>query len=86
MDAQMSGRKPRLITVLLRMILACALLSSCGGGSDSGDSPLAIAPAPIPEPPPPPAATTQQVFGQLPAFTQPVALEQAPGDSSKSIG
>ncbi len=71
----MSGCKMRLLAVLLRMIPACAFLSSCGGGGDSS-----LAPAPGP---PPPAATTQQVFSQLPAFTQPVALERAPGDSTR---
>jgi len=74
----MSGRTIRLIAVLLRMIPGCTFLCACGGG---GDSPLV--PVPAPGPPSPPTASAQRVFGQLPAFTQPVALERAPGDSTR---
>ena len=40
-------------------------------------------PPPQPPPPPAPTATVQQVFTMLPAFVQPVAMTQAPGDSTR---
>jgi glucose/arabinose dehydrogenase len=66
--------------------LALAALSGCGGGADSATvAPPPPGPPPPPPPPPPaaPTATVQQVFTQLPGFSQPVALKQAPGDPSR---
>jgi glucose/arabinose dehydrogenase len=67
---------------LFKALLVCGLasLAACSGGESS----QAIVPPPPPPPPPPPAsATVQQVFTQLPALAQPVALKQAPGDSTR---
>ena len=58
--------------------LFAALLSGCGGGSSGGSQ--------MPPPPPPPAEVTialERVFADLPAFDQPLAMMQAPGDDSR---
>ncbi|MCJ7591017.1 MAG: hypothetical protein MUO51_06655, partial [Woeseiaceae bacterium] len=58
------------------LALYVTLLSGCGGGGSSGM---------VTGPPPPastPTITTQRVFGNL-SFIQPVALLQAPGDSTR---
>ena len=52
------------------------LLSACGGGSDGSMV--------IPPPPPPVnAIQVEQVFTTLPAFNEPLAMLQAPGDDSR---
>jgi len=60
------------------LAFSAALLASCGGGGGIGPGPGVI--------PPPvatsPTVTTQAVFTNL-SFSQPVALKQAPGDSSR---
>jgi len=64
-------------------ITVMMFLSSCGGGSDSAV--IGPPPAPPPPPPPPPAAitvTTTPVFNQV-SMLGPVAMMQAPGDSSR---
>jgi glucose/arabinose dehydrogenase len=64
----------------LLLTLIAVLGSACGGGGGSA----AIGP-PDEQPPPPtavPEITTQRAFEQL-SFSQPVALLQAPGDSSR---
>jgi glucose/arabinose dehydrogenase len=73
------------------------LLTSCGGGGGGGGNnapaqppvampqpPTAPPPTPPPTPPPPsgPVLDVQRVFPNL-SFSQPVALKQAPGDSSR---
>lgn len=61
--------------------LAMLAIAGCSGGSGGGS----IA-APPGNPPPPAAApqiSIQQVFTQLPAFAQPVGMQQAPGDASR---
>ena len=76
----MAVRAIRLSAILVLMIQGFSLLSACGGGSDT------VATVPPPPPPPPaaaPTATVQQVFTLLPAFVQPVAMTQAPGDSTR---
>ncbi|TFG42184.1 MAG: glucose sorbosone dehydrogenase [Chromatiales bacterium] len=58
------------------LALYVTLLTGCGGGGSSGM---------VTGPPPPastPTITTQRVFGNL-SFIQPVALLQAPGDSTR---
>jgi glucose/arabinose dehydrogenase len=63
-------------------IAALFFLPSCGG---SGNASLGPPPAPPPPPPPPPAAitvTTDRVFDQV-VMLAPVAMLQAPGDSSR---
>ncbi len=52
--------------------LAALGLGACGGGSD-GES----------QPAPPVTLTVQQVFASLPSFSSPVAMLQAPGDSTR---
>lgn len=63
-------------------LLALATLTACGGSSGDGT----IAPPPPPPPPTPPAAppgvALDRVFPQL-SFSQPVALLQAPADTSR---
>jgi glucose/arabinose dehydrogenase len=64
-------------------ISAMIFLSSCGGGSDTVE--IGPPPAPPPPPPPPPAAitvTTNPVFNQV-SMLGPVAMMQAPGDTSR---
>ena len=59
------------------------LLAACGGSS--GSSGTGFSPPPPPPPPPPPTTATidtQQVFPNL-TFSQPVSLQQAPGDSTR---
>ena len=66
-------------------ITAMIFLSSCGGGSGNALIGPPPAPPPPPPPPPPPAAitvTTNRVFNQVSMLT-PVAMMQAPGDSSR---
>lgn len=61
------------------MMLGGLLLSACGGGGGS------ITPPPAPPPPPPPAGPmidVQRVFPNL-SFNSPVAMVQAPGDTSQ---
>ena len=61
-------------------ILLILMFSSCGGGGSYSSSP----PSP-PPPPPPPAAitvTTNRVFDQI-SMLAPVAMMQAPGDTSR---
>ena len=65
----------------LGSFLLILLLSSCGGGSGSAS----VAPPPPSPPPPPPgpiAVSTDQVFS-LVSMLAPVAMMQAPGDSSR---
>jgi len=62
---------------LVISVLSMALISGCGGGD--ADMPVLIGPAPIVTAP---TITTQAVFANL-SFTQPVALMQAPGDSTR---
>jgi len=73
----------RLFAVVI-LLQGFAVIAACGGGSDSVTLPP---PQPPPPPPPPPqaapTATVQQVFTMLPAFVQPVAMTQAPGDSTR---
>ncbi len=67
--------RPATLAILLSLI---ASIAGCGGGS-GGSTTL----TPPPPPPPPPAAPdidVQQVFANL-AFSQPVAMVQAPGAS-----
>jgi glucose/arabinose dehydrogenase len=67
---------------LAAVVAACTLIVSACGGSSGSDSSLAP-PAP-PSPPPPPAEpgiAVQAVFPNL-SFSQPVSLQQAPGDST----
>ena len=64
-------------------ITALIFLSSCGGGSGS----VSVAPPPSPPPPPPPppgpmTVSTNQVFS-LVTMQAPVAMMQAPGDTSR---
>lgn len=63
-------------------ILSASLLTACGGGGGGGGAGT----PPVVTDPPPVAATptisTEAVFASL-SFTQPVALKQAPGDSSR---
>lgn len=66
---------------LLLITLVLTMTSACGGGG-AGSVPIA---PPGGEPPPMdsvPEIATQRIFEQL-AFTNPVALKQAPGDASR---
>jgi glucose/arabinose dehydrogenase len=71
------------ITRLAAVWAACTLiLSACGGSSGSGGG--LAPPAPPPPPPPPtaePSIAVQAVYPNL-SFSQPVSLQQAPGDST----
>ena len=63
-------------------LLSCGLVgfAACGGGSGGGGNTIG------PPPPPPsatPTITISQVFGSLPAFNNPIAMKQAPGDTSR---
>jgi len=64
-------------------LFAIIMLASCGGGSSTVSN---APPPPSPPPPPPPPATmtvsTTQVFDQV-TLQSPIALLQAPGDSSR---
>jgi len=63
-------------------VVALLAVSSCGGGGGGTTAPN---PPPPPPPPPPPAAITvalSRVFDQV-TLQSPVALMQAPGDSSR---
>ena len=64
------------------LLVLSTFLASCGGGSPSNATP---APSPPPTPPPPttgpPDLTTEVAFAQI-RFDDPVALKQAPGNSS----
>jgi len=62
---------------LVISVLSMALISGCGGGD--ADMPVLIGPGPIVTAP---TITTEAVFTNL-SFTQPVALIQAPGDSTR---
>jgi len=62
---------------LVISVLTMALISGCGGGD--ADMPVLTGPVPIVTAP---TITTQAVFANL-SFTQPVALMQAPGDSTR---
>ncbi|MEK6247810.1 MAG: PQQ-dependent sugar dehydrogenase, partial [Planctomycetales bacterium] len=62
---------------LVISVLSMALISGCGGGD--ADLPVLIGPAPVVTAP---TITTQAVFANL-SFTQPVALMQAPADSTR---
>ncbi len=76
---QKSPIKPRLYIAL---ILA-ALLAACGGGgSDPATPPPVISPPPVPPGTSAPDAAVARAFPSL-SFTLPVALKQAPGDSSR---
>jgi glucose/arabinose dehydrogenase len=59
------------------LLLLAASTCSCGGGG-SDDSQVGP-----PPPPPSSAIELQQVFTTLPAFNQPLAMMQAPGDDSR---
>lgn len=61
------------------LVLGTLILSGCGGGGSSGGGTV------VPGPPPGvtlPTITTEAVFTNL-SFSQPVAMMQAPGDSSR---
>lgn len=60
------------------LALGAALLAACGGGGSNGGG-VVIAPPPMAATP---TITTQAVFANL-SFNQPVALMQAPGDSTR---
>lgn len=74
----MYARSNALLATLI--LLTATLLAACG----SDNSTIATVPPPPPPPPPPPAATiaVAQVFDQV-ALQSPVAMMQAPGDSSR---
>ena len=74
----MTAHSFRLDAIRAAVICCFAVLAACGGGESS----TVLVPPP-PPPPPMQAVTVQQVFPQLPGFTQPVALMQAPGDSTR---
>ena len=59
------------------LALSMALIAGCGGGG--GDAPLVTGPPPVATVP---TIATQAVFTNI-SFTQPVALVQAPGDSTR---
>lgn len=65
----------RLLVALLAAVFGGCSSSSSGGGIQN----------PLPPPPPPPGISIalQQVFVNLPAFTQPLAMMQAPMDSTR---
>jgi glucose/arabinose dehydrogenase len=63
----------------LAVLGAAALLAACNGSSVSLNPPQDPGPEPPPEPPP---IAVQPVFVQL-AFAEPLALLQAPGDTSR---
>ncbi len=61
---------------LAKLAIIAWLLSACGGGSGSGDD----GKLQLPPPPADVSVTTDLAYSNLPAFAQPVALMQAPGD------
>lgn len=70
----------RCLAPLCKCALVAWLVAGCGGGSSDGPE--------VGQPPPPPPPTEASVevvpaFEQLPAFDQPVAMVQAPGDDSR---
>jgi len=70
----MHRRKRTFLLALVSLVFA-----ACGGSSGGGAAP------PVSQPPPPttnPEVAVERVFTQL-SFNQPVALEQAPGDSTR---
>ena len=62
------------------LLCGLAALAACGGGGGGGAT---IGPPPPPPTGSTPAITTTQVFASLPAFSSPVAMQQAPGDSTR---
>jgi glucose/arabinose dehydrogenase len=70
----------RASTFTCLLLISVGLVACGGGGSAGGSLPPATSP-------PPPAAmpeiVTAQVFTSLPAFTRPVAMKQAPGDTTR---
>jgi len=56
----------------MAVALAALGLGACGGGSDGGSQPA-----------PPVTLAVQRVFASLPSFSSPVAMLQAPGDSTR---
>ncbi len=63
--------------------LAAATFAGCSSSSNSGGG--TIVPPPPPPPPPPPgvSVSVQPAFPMLPAFSQPLALVQAPGNNTR---
>lgn len=64
---------------LIISVLSVALISGCGGGGGDAELPAPTGPGPVGTAP---TITTQAVFANL-SFTQPVALMQAPADSTR---
>ena len=64
---------------LIISVLSAALISGCGGGGGDAELPAPTGPGPVWTAP---TITTQAVFANL-SFTQPVALMQAPADSTR---
>jgi glucose/arabinose dehydrogenase len=64
---------------LQKLLMACVLVLNACGGSGSGEAPVVVQPPPVATVP---SVTSTAVFTQLPVFSQPVALLQAPGDSN----
>ena len=67
----------------MTLIFSALLLVSCGGSSNSnGNSPAPPSPPPLPPPPASITVALNPVFDQV-TMTSPVAMIQAPGDSSR---
>ncbi len=73
--------KDRVSAGRLLIILLAAVIGGCSSSSSGGGNP--IVPPPPPPPPPGVSISLQQVFVNLPAFTQPLAMMQAPTDSTR---
>ena len=76
----MFGRTNRRTGMSLFLSLVCALIAACGdgGGSLSANPPPGTGPAPVPTP----SISVSPVFPVL-AFVSPIAMMQAPSDSSR---
>ncbi len=69
----------RRLARFLCLFVAGVAVAGCGGSGGGGT----IGPVPPPTTPITPQITTAQVFTALPGFTSPIAMKQAPGDSSR---
>lgn len=67
---------------LLWLLVAGLAVAGCGGSGGSGSG-STIGPSQPPTTPTTPQITTAEGFTALPGFTNPIAMKQAPGDSSR---
>lgn len=64
----------------LALVFGLATIGACGGGGSGDDGTIGPANPPVSSTP---VISTSHVFTALPAFTNPTAMRQAPGDSTR---